>query len=285
MSKSIYPVLLFILTASSSAFSASDNVFDFDASLSYDNNVTRASNSADIESDSSLGVGARYSRTLLKSLYSSLQGVIELRLNQSSNFEGLNNTEGSAGFIYSFAFEPGFGKAWYSIEALASSTEFDSKMRDKSAYRVGITVGKRWDDKTDTRYGVVIKSEDAVNRIFDRESTSVYANIDWMLSSKNTLYTTLGFQQGDLVYVIEAPSGSGLGYSVANVIAAGYDDVFTGDYAYRVDADVTYLTLGFNKSFSESQALDISLRHLVATAESGTDYGDTAVFLSYLYRL
>jgi hypothetical protein len=259
----------------------SDTFIDFEATLGFDDNVTRAAQDADIEHDGFLTLAGTGGYELAEGRAGVLVAKILLEANRFSRYEGLSNFVAAGKLNYTFGFGSGFGVPWYSLDAGYGVAEFESNMRDSNILRATATMGMQIDDATSMRIGVIYVNRDAESAVFDTEDSSFFASLDWAVSQKNIVYVTYKYQQGDITSSASDPPLAVI--DAATAIAP--DDVFDGKLAYRLDGSIQFVTLGYNLVTDLHSSFDFSARYLQADAtDVDLDYEDLVVRASYFHR-
>jgi len=286
--------VLVLLSVSTLAQSASETALNIDASLGISDNVTRAVKDNDIEHDTFMSVGTSVSHTLLQ--FNTGQVVLNLDVAGTAfnEFSGLSHIDAGGGINYSFSPWTGFGAPWFSIDAQYKVLEFDSFLRDSNLFITTGTFGKRIDDRTDMRVALEYQSRDSEGVAFDTENVSAFVNFDFTLKKKMTLYTTIKYQDGDVVSSANpgiAPGNLDPALQIKIINAAPnaleFDDVFEGKVAYRLDGTTQLYTVGLNIAQNLDSAFDLSVRFLTSEADIDSDlnYQDLTVRLSYFHRV
>jgi len=259
----------------------SDTFIDFEATLGFDDNVTRAAQNADIEHDGFLTLAGTGGYELVEGKAGILVAKLLLEANQFFRYEGLSNIVAAGKLNYTFGFGSGFGVPWFALDAQYGVAEFESYMRDSNILRTSATMGMQIDDATSMRLGVIYQNRDAESTVFDTEDTSFFASLDWAITQKNIVYATYKYQQGDITSSASDPSLEVR--DAATAIAP--DDVFDGKLAYRLDGSIQFVTLGYNMVTDLHSSFDFSARYLQAEASDvDLDYEDLVVRASYFHR-
>lgn len=244
----------------------SDIFVDFEATLGFDDNVTRAAEDIDIEHDGFLTVGGTGGYELYQGRTGTLVGKVLLEGNKFSRFDGLSNAVLAGKLNYTFGFSREFGAPWFALDVAYGITEFKSFQRDSNIASASATMGMQIDDATSMRLGLSFRDRDAESSVFDTQNASFFINMDWAVVKKHIVYVTYKYDQGDIfssitdgtadLYVINA--------SEPNIVN---DDVFTGKKTYRLDGTTHFLTLGYNWIQSLHSSFDFSARYLESTAD------------------
>ena len=262
-------------------FAASPIQTDISAGYTYDDNVTRAEFDNDIEKDNilNLDAAARYKIPFNDKSYFSVKGTLEI--NQYLDFTKLSNTR--IGIHGSYHIRPFSGYTATRFFALAAFERrfYGSDQRDGSATILQLGLSKRLTDVVTTYAGYIKEDIDANHIVFDADNNRLYLDLDFRVSPRNTLYTTFGYLDGDLVTT--ARSGLGIVYRYWVV-----DDAFTEltptRWAYKQTGTATTIRLGNNFTMDANQAIDGSVLYYDSESDAGGSYSGLIVNLNYLYR-
>lgn len=286
MTKRFHPVkpffLFFSLLFATQLQAGSDTFIDFEATLGIDDNVARAGDNVDIEHDSFLTLAGTGGQVLLVNKSGILKGKVQLEANKFARFDGLSNLVAMGKLNYTFAFGNGFNVPWFSLEANYGVVEFESFMRDSNIARAKATMGMQIDDATSMRLGLTYQDRDAESRVFDTENISFFINLDWEVVKKHIIYVTYKVENGDVVSSAQEVSVEDIDASVPNI---AIDDVFTDKQAYKLDATVQFLTLGYNLVRNLDSSFDFSARYLESEAtDVELTYEGLSLHASYFHR-
>jgi len=269
------------LLLSPSVYAGSDVFIDFEATVGFDDNVTRAAQNVDIEHDSFLTVAGTNGMELMSGNFGTLTAKAMLDVNTFSRFSGLSNVSAFGKLNYSFALSSRFGAPWFSLDASYGAVEFSSAQRDSNILSAVATMGMQIDDATSLRLGLAYRDRDAESSVFDTQNESFFINLDWAITSKDIVYVTYKIQTGDTFSSAESVDLTVIDASTSIVD----DDVFVGKRTYRLDATTQFITLGYNLIRDLHSSFDFSGRYLESDAED-TDlvYEGLTLRLSYFHR-
>ncbi len=278
--KKYFSILLLFLF-SCATFAASPIQTDISAGYTYDDNVTRAEQDRDIEKDSilNLDASASYNIPFNEKSYFSLKGKLEI--NRYLDFDKLSNTR--LGIHGSYNFRPFDGYTATRFFALATYERrfYGSDQRDGNATTLQLGLSKRLTDIVTVYAGYIKEKVDANHIVFEADNDRLYLDLDYRTSPRNTLYTTFGYLDGDLVTT--ARSGLGIVYNYW-VIDDAFTDLTPTRWAYRQTGTATTIRLGNNFAFNSSQAIDVSVLYYKSESDSGGTYSGLITNLSYFYR-
>jgi len=280
MQKYFSVLLLFSFSTASLAAGAPVKT-DVSAGYTYDDNVTRAEFDNDIETDSILNVeaGATYNIPFNDKSYFSIKGTLEA--NKYLDFSKLSNTR--FGLHGSYHLRPfgGYTAMRYLARISYERCMYDSELRDGSATYFQLGLSKRLTDLLAIRAGYIKEKIDADSIVFDADNNRFYADADYRLNKKNTLYATLGYLDGDLVTT--ARSGIGITYKYW-VVDDAFTDLSPLRWAYKLQGTATTIRLGDNFVIDSKQALDGSVLYYDSESDEGSTYSGFIYNLNYLYR-
>ena len=275
-----------------SALAATPLKTDVFAGYTYDDNVTRAELERDIETDSVLNIGASavYKIPVNSISYFSLDGTLDV--NQYLDFSKLNNTR--LGLHGSYLIRPSSGYTAIRYFARLSYEQrlYQSDQRDGSAIEIEIGLNKRLTDLLAMRLGFIKQDISANSVVFDADNSRFYFDLDYKLAAKNTLYTTLGYIDGDVVSTAERTQDI-VDASSAIVRDDAFLDLTPNRWAYKLAAKTITLRIGDNYAIASNQAVDVSLLYYksesdyydpVAPNSINIVYSGFIYSLNYLYR-
>lgn len=257
---------------------------DLDVTAFYDSNVTLAELDDDIADDAGIEVSVTWSRT-----EEGLQGrasgwSLAVRDTKFDEFDDLNQIELEAGAKYIAQFRRGFSAPVYEFSVTAKVIDSVSDLRDSWQVELGALMTRRLTDRLVGRLGTRLTRRRADDfDAFDNDRINLFANGDLRVSQRNVLYGTYIVSVGDVVSTA-VPTLKIV--NAAEVIEP--DDAFGGipanRFAYRLDAVVHIVTVGWNHSLGPNRSLDLSAQGLAARADGDNDYERGAVRFSYLHR-
>jgi len=276
--------LFILISCIGTAHAATPLSSSLHAGFIYDDNVTRAENSSDIETDSFVRLGANTSTRLVvnDSSYFSLKGRLEI--NQYLDFSKLSNTR--LGIEGGFHYRPSTGYTAIRYLALARIERrfFNSDLRDGSAASIRLGLNKRLTDITSLRLGYNWQNISADNNVFDANNQRLYLDMDFRLIEKHTFYFTLSYTDGDIVSTT-VPTPEIIDASKGRIVR---DDAFPeltpARFAYRLDATTIALKLGNSYAINSNQALEGTVLYYNAGVDGNNDYTSLIYSVKYFYR-
>lgn len=255
-----------------------------DVTALYNSNVTRAERDSDIADDSALEGTVSYSRSTEGLAGRSWSWTLSAKGAKFAEYEDLDHAEVGAELGYRVQFARGFGAPVYEATLSVKALDYVSEIRDGWQAELGGLITKRLTDRIVSRAGFRLTRREATDyEVFDLRRGNVFVNGDWMADRKSVVYGTWIFSTGDVVSTA---------VPTLDIVDAAEkiepDDAFGGvpanRFAYRLNADVHIVTLGYNRSLGPSSSLDLSLEGLYAQADGGNEYRRAITRISYLRR-
>ena len=271
-----------ILLLSQQAFAGSDAFIDFEATLGFDDNVTRAAQNIDIEHDGFFTLAGTGGYELYQGRSSALTGKVLLEANKFSRFDGLSNVVAAAKLNYTFGFSSSFGAPWFALDLDYGVVDFESTLRDSNILRAAATMGLQIDDATSLRLGLAYKDREAESTVFSSKNTSFFINLDWAIVKRHIVYVTYKIETGEIFSSSSSPALWLIDASNGNIVD---DDVFLDKRTYRIDGTTQFGTLGYNWVMDLHSSFDFSARFLHSeAADVDLDYQGLTVLASYFHR-
>lgn len=275
-------ILICIVFFTINSYAASPVSLTLSAGISNDNNITRAELDSDILKDSILSASGSADYNIKLSAISSVTLSGLLKLNQYQDFDKLSHTRIGLGASYQIQPNTHYTAPWYSTSFEYQDWNFDSDMRSGSLLKLTLDYGKRLTDKMELRTGLSFQSRDAESVIFDTDSSRLYINFDFKLSNRNTLYTALFYNDGDIISTVKSTSPT---TTKLASIPWEIDDAFSSTWwSYKLDATTLGLNIGDNYAISTMQSIDLSILYYSSSAYGGSDYTGLIADLNYYYR-
>ena len=280
------------LTASGAALAASP-IVDVDASIEYDDNLSRAEAGKDIQQDVIVTVGTAATKQVPIGERSGLVLRGHVGAQGFADFEKLNNVS-MDGFV-DYRIKPGSGYAdpWYSLgSGLSFRQHRGSKIRDAVEMRVRAAIGQRFNEAWAIKGGYLFDARRAFDgEAFDNRGHRLFADLRYALSTRTATYATYSVRRGEVVSVarpnpkvssaaaevIEPDDAFGLGCGPA---AAGP----LGTCAYRLDATVHRAEIGIDYALGRTTSFDVHARYFETRGDGGNHYDGLLVGSSLLVR-
>jgi hypothetical protein len=267
-----------------------------EASVTSDDNVTRAGGS-DALRDTIFG--ARVSKGLVEPLSTRTRVVVQAFLGgeKFKTYSGLSHNFIGGQADLQFRSSGEFGAATYAAFLRTQIEYYESTLRDGFRNAYGVSVLKPLTDRVTFQAAVQENISDGKSAVFDTQNIAVRANLDWSLSTWNTVYFGAEYRKGDFVSTACRACDLNKTLGLLNT-AAPYviqDDAFTDTVrdAYRLKANIVVATLGYNLAFSSGQSLDLSWRRaqsslaqsaVAPATKSDFSYTVNQYSLAYLVR-
>lgn len=257
---------------------------DLDVTAFSDDNITFAELESDIAKDSGLEATVTWSRNEPDLKGSATGWSVSAKTVKFEDFEDLDRLELKSEGRYIVQFRRGFSAPIYELTASAKLIDSVSDIRDGWEIEAGAMMTKRLTTKLVGRFGLRVTRREADEfRAFDNKRINLFANGDLQLSRQGVFYATYILSAGDVVSTAR-PNFDVI--DAAEVIEP--DDAFGGlksnRFAYRLDATVNIVTVGWNQTLWPNTSLDFSLQGLVANADGDNDYERGVARLSFLHR-
>jgi hypothetical protein len=267
--------------------------YGYETSVIYDDNISRAQHSSDIEQDYLFSGSADASYTWGLSELMALTAQGSLQDEEFFDFEKLSNTRVSLSADFRFQTRIGFTAPSYSAFLRVSEADFETDIRDATTIELGFRATRRLTDIITGTLGLVASDSSAEGRVFDLKRTRYFGNIDYRITNRWSAYATLNYIDGD---VFSTATGDDL--DILNIVtgdgrnilapAAEPDNAFGGaannKIAYRLDARTFILRLGGNYGIDAQNAIDFSMDILESEAQGPIEYDRLSTAVSFLHR-
>jgi outer membrane autotransporter protein len=253
--------------------------------ITYDDNVTRATNGPDKLADTVYQFSASdsFNKIYSKRHLVTLTAFVDSFTYQS--YTGLNELSGGLQAEYDYLANAEFYAPIYGIFVRGAFDNYNSDLRNGSHHSFGVNFRKTFTDRVSLTSVISDNTKASNSIIFTTHDDSALVNIDYINGDFGTFYLTGEYRKGDVV-----SSGQP---SVQNLEIASWfvnDDAFSsaGLVAYRLKAVTNLYTLGYNYSFGPKDSIDVSWRRVISTPDvkpnngQGDQYFDNQYSLSYL---
>lgn len=251
--------------------------YSYEAGLVLDDNVSRAKYQADIQDDTiaSFSVGVKSSMPLSDYTRLTLGGRVEAE--KYDVFGQLDNVKYFVDLKYQFAFGSGFSSPTYALKLSLGGIESKSDIRTSETAHLGIGMNKWLTTTINLSSAYTMKVREAETEVFDTRENQIMLNLDVDISSRQLIYLSYHFIDGDVV-TSATPKPST--YDIAQV--SEQDDAFKGlttnQWAYRIDARSQVFTVGYNAAVNRQLSVDISYQTIDSQAtESDQVYYDRGI--------
>lgn len=250
------------VTPPGAAFAAGSLGLKIDAGVSFDDNVTRASDDSNRIADRSFNVN------IAKSMLIPLGEKTRMFLNGTLSgqrfkiYSGLDNLNAGIDAELQYRSSGDFDSPIWSLFANFNVSDFESNQREGYRYAIGAGVRQDLTDRI-SLFGALTHSQRvARSSVFSGHDYSARINLDYELTKAQTLYFTGEYRYGDIV-----STGA---HTLANINIAKVftpDTAFPGLYAYRVDGRTMIFTAGYNYALGGKDSLDFSWRYVRASPD------------------
>lgn len=233
-----------------------------DFGFMYDDNVTRAKESADKLGDRAFSANlskvfifpvTEHARTLLTG---SLGGE------KFDHYSGLSHASGGVQGEYQYRSSAEFGTPTFAVFAKTSAEQYESVLRDGYRYSGGVSVREPVTDRIRLFGALAHNVRKGKSAVFDTTDNSARMNLDYAATPAGTMYLGGELRRGDIVST-GTPSLQIL--DTAKVFVQ--DDAYPGGdlFSYRFDARTVLTTLGYNIGFGPRDSIDFSWRRVKST--------------------
>lgn len=242
------------------------------AGFAYDDNVSRASEILDKLSDTIYSGTISKAHSFAVSRHTKLTVSGFMDIEKFRNYAGLDHVSGGMQGEYMYRSEGDYGAPTFGIFLRYTGDEFASMLRDGSHGSAGLTLRKPLTDRINLFAAIADNVRRGKSDVFNTKDVSGRMNLDYALSSNETIYLTGEYRKGDIVSS-GRPSVQIMDISTVLV----QDDVFAGFYDYRMKGTTALFTLGYNVSFGSRDSLDFSWRRVQTTSDKSPTIGSSAL--------
>lgn len=265
-----------------------DDELTVDAGYTWDDNISRGKVAGDIQSDNIYSINVSKTKAIRLGSNTRLLVTGAAGGERFQNFNGLSRytLTGEATFQYRSSSE--FDAPTWGLFAKVTGEDYQSALRDGYRYSAGLSVSLPLTDRI-TVFGALSGNNRRSNsEVFRTPDTSARFNIDYALRGGATLYLSGEYRKGD-IFSSGLPSLENI--SVAKMFVQ--DDAFAGAQyvSYRLEANTTLTTLGYNLGLGARDSIDIAWRRVQSTpglrpvwVTSPTSYVTNQFSASYLMR-
>lgn len=244
-----------------------DELLDFgiEINVTHDDNVTRGYGDGNVLDDQFVGAALSKSLRYPISTHTRLLLLGFAGFNSYIEYTGLSHYYAGAQGEFQYRPSAGFYAPTYAFFLRLAREEYQSEARDSYRSSAGLSVRKPVTDRIQFSGALAYNWRDGKSVVFDTSDIALRLNTDFAITRRDTLYLGVEYRNGDIVATGQ-PSTAYV--DIATAIVA--DDAFgdTTRYAYKIDGSTWLLNLGYNHSFGERHALDVSWRTVNATPAS-----------------
>ena len=233
-----------------------------DAGIMFDSNVTRGKLAGEKLSDRIYSVNA--SRSKLFEINDNMRATLTGSIGGEKFDNYYRLSRATAAMQGEIVYRPSadFDAPTFAVFAQTSAEYYQSTLRNGYRYSMGVSIRKPITDRIDL-FGAVSHSERySKSAVFNSRFNAVRLNIDYLLSSTETIYLSGEYRRGQIVST-GLPSLENL--DVADVFVQ--DDAYPGGqfFSYRFDGRTVLSTLGYNLGLGPRHSLDLSWRRAQST--------------------
>lgn len=254
----------------------------------HDDNINRAADGGDVETDSTLDLRLNGGRFQELGTAGSLTLLAELRGALHQQFEALNAAGLQARVDYRHKLGLGHFAPWVSVGASAGYDDFDDDNRDASLYGVSARAGKRfrslpnWTFSADLAWEQRSAGEpdtddgNAAYKVFDSEALSLSLSADYTLEGGALLFGGYAWRDGDITSsTSDMPDWGSTPY---------LEDPVFEMRTYRLDATSHIFSLGANMPLSDRSSWSLVFQHQrVEPRNWGGNYAKNLLRANYLW--
>jgi len=264
------------------------NPMRVEASIQWDDNISRASDGSDKLSDRvyGLNVGQSYFVPLGERMRLVASGF--LSGDKFAHTPGLDRFSGGGQGELQYRAAGEFFTPIFGLLGRIAFDEYAGQLRSGHRYALGVTYRQALSDRIELFAALTGTGRNAENDVFDGKDYGARFNLDYALGRAGALYLGGEYRRGDTVSSMRPPAGY-----TPPAKAMAPDDAFGGNAftAYRLEAKTTLWTLGYNLPLGARDSLDLSGRRVRSTATGAAGggagnsrYTATQLSLAYLMR-
>ncbi|MEM7293877.1 MAG: hypothetical protein AAF420_10860 [Pseudomonadota bacterium] len=284
--KALFQTLAGLACLGASGFALADGhtpSFHGDVTIRLDDNVTRAQYERDIEEDT---VGSVLGQIDYLQQLNETSGLIysaSAEAEKFATFEDLDNLNIKLSANYKWHLGYGFYSPRVAFSAAYTLRDFVNEQRTGSGFELGASMTRRFSENIIMTGGLRLRSFEGDSDVFSVDDTSAFLNVDFAITPRIALYTTVRLIVGDVVSTAE-PSLDIINASDAIEPDEAFGGFRTNRFVYRLDADTTTLTVGGNYALDNKSSIDASLLYIDTQASGGFYYERLQYRASYLRR-
>ncbi len=259
-----------------------------DAGFMFDSNVTRAKEPGEKLADRIYSVNASRSKLFVynDNARAVLTGTVGAEV--FDNYYKLSHATATIQGELMYRRTADFDAPTFAVFAQSSAERYQSTLRNGYRYAVGVSVRQPLTDRIQL-FGALSHNERyARSSVFNNRFNALRLNVDYSLSTQETIYLTGEYRRGQIVST-GLPSLENL--DVADVFVQ--DDAYPSGqfFSYRFNGRTVLSTLGYNLALGPRHSLDLSWRRAQSTpgfrppyATSPTSYIADQYSIVYLIR-
>jgi len=265
-------------------------LFDADASLFHDGNLSRASAAADVRADSAatLAIAGRWFAA--PTAYDGFTVGGAVGGEAYHRYHGLNNAWALGTARYRHKFGVGLEASWFLGEVAGGYYGYDVDVRTGARYALRLEVGRRLGESLDTeigafydrRYGPFGEPDipGISGKVFNLSGRGMYVRAAYAMTENLLLSARLAVRRGDVVSTLSETEAI---ISAATAIA---EDPTFGDelYDYRLRGTTRTAVVTISWALNDRASLNLTYTGEATNATAGFDYRSNAANLTLSCR-
>lgn len=265
--------------------------YDVRPGISYDDNLSRAQQAADVRSDGAASLAASAGWFYAPSGADGLTLSLDASTEAYGRFHGLNLLSIGAGASYRRKFGLGYAAPWASLALRIAHDDYRGGIRDSDRLEARLEAGRRFTEDFDASLGLALdrrlaKHDEPVvpgisGKVFDLRGQSAFARAAYDVNDRLQIGGRVSVRRGD----VESTTRQNLDIFLASDAIAA-DPTFGGDfYAYRLRGTTTSTSASVSWALSERSSVNLSVAAARTSAYDGLDYRNRVgtVVLAFRY--
>jgi hypothetical protein len=268
-----------------------ERIFDADAGVVHDSNLTRAQNAADIRPDAAATLAASLGEFYAPTGNDGLTFAAFARGASYRRYHGLNDLVLGVRAHARHKFGMGSEAPWLALSVVASHDDYRDTLRDSNRIEVRAEAGRRFTRALDGAAGIVFDrrydnhGESLVpgipGNVFDLRGFGGYARAGYAITDTLYLGANIAVRRGD----VESTAQQSLQiFIVSSAIAA--DPVFGSNdlYAYRLRGTTWTASASASLALDDRSSLNLEYSDERTYAAYGNQYRSRIVRFVYAFR-
>lgn len=279
-----------VLAVAATSASSAELVLDADASLAYDDNLSRASSPVDVRGDWGAAVAGAAASFAAPSEFDALRVAIRGGAERFHRYRGLDNVSIEATASYRRKCGLGFAAPSILLEATAAYYDYDVDLRTGPRFAVRAGFGKRFTEVSEANvalFGEVRRSPygepdvpGVSGKVFDGNGYGIDVGASYALADNVTVAIAASWRHGDVVSTASETSAI-----VSKATAIAEDPTFGEDlYDYRLRGTTRAADVTISRALGDRASINLSYSAEWTSVGEGLDYRDRVVRLTFLYR-
>jgi len=276
--------------AASPSEARAEAVFDAEAGVLHDNNLSRAVSASDIVSDTAATLSASGGYRFAPGDRDAFTVTGDLRAAAFARFHGLNNAGLGGTASWSRKFGLGALAPWIRLSASLAVERYGDDARDGRRAIVALRAGQRLSESLQLSGGGSYERYDASNATavvpgisgdaFSLQGRALFARADYAFDDRWSAFGGVAARFGDVT------ASTRLNFQIfqySNAIAR--DPAFGGDYiAYRLSGTTTWdFVAGVSLALGDSSSLNLGVTRALTYAADNIEYQDTRINASLIF--